>query len=109
MLSNISDLNVSTTSTLHFKENHGKPPNRYYLDIKERKSKYPIVNYLSTRRLSKPFKTFVHILSSSQVLVEIQKTLSDPKWTQTINEEIEALLKNDTWTIVSLPNEKRTI
>ena len=33
----------------------------------------------------------------------------DPKWTQAIKEEMEALLKNNTWTIVLLPEEKKAV
>jgi len=35
--------------------------------------------------------------------------LSNPKWTQAIKEEMEALLKNDTWTLVPLPEGKKAI
>ena len=33
----------------------------------------------------------------------------DPKWTQVIKKEIEALLKNNTWTIVPLPEGKKAV
>ena len=33
----------------------------------------------------------------------------DPKWTQVIKKEIEALLKNNTWTIVPLPKGKKAV
>ncbi|KAK0583660.1 hypothetical protein LWI29_001118 [Acer saccharum] len=33
---------------LPFRDNHGKPPNRYSLDHGEKKSKYPIANHVST-------------------------------------------------------------
>ena len=109
MSSNISDLNTFVGYTLPFKENRGKPPIRYSLDIEKRKSKYPIPNYVSTRRLSKHLRTFVHVLSSSQIPTGVQEALFNPKWTQAIKEEIEALLKNNTWTIVSLPEGKKAV
>jgi len=59
--------------------------------------------------LSEPLRGFVHILSSIQVPAEIQEALSDPKWTHAINEEMEALLKNDTWTLVPLLEGKKAI
>lgn len=44
---------------LPFRQNHGSPLNRYSLDdIKT--SKYPIANFVSTQRLSEPFKGLVH-------------------------------------------------
>ena len=33
---------------LPFRHNHGKPPHRYSLDSKERRSRYLIANYVST-------------------------------------------------------------
>jgi hypothetical protein len=68
-LSYISNLNTSAGYTLPFKENRGKPPKRYSPAVEERRSKYPIANYVSTRRLSKPLRAFVHLLSSSGSLV----------------------------------------
>ena len=102
-------MNTYAGYTLPFRENRGKPPTRYSPDIEKRKSKYPIANYVSTRRLSKPLKAFVHVLSSSQISARVQEALSNPKWTQVIKEEMEALLKNNTWTIVPLRKGKKTI
>ena len=64
---------------------------------------------MSTRRLFEPLRAFVHVLSSSQIPARIQEALSDPKWTQAIKEKMEALLKNNTWTIVLLPEGNKTI
>jgi hypothetical protein len=94
---------------LPFRENRGKPPKRYSPEDEERRSKYPIVNYVSTRRLSEPLRAFVHVLSSTQVPAGVQEALSNPKWTQAIKEEMEALLKNDTWTFVPLPEGKKAV
>jgi len=35
--------------------------------------------------------------------------LDDPKWTQAIQEEMEALQKNNTWMLISLPKGKKTL
>lgn len=35
--------------------------------------------------------------------------MEDPKWTKVMNEDMEALQKNATWELVSLPKEKKTI
>jgi hypothetical protein len=64
---------------------------------------------MSTKRLSEPLRGFVHVLSSIQVLAGIQEALSDPKWTHAIKEEMEALLKNDTWTLVPLPEGNKAV
>jgi hypothetical protein len=59
--------------------------------------------------LSEPLKAFVHVLSSTQVPAGVQEALSNPKWIQAIKEEMEALLKNDTWTLVPLPEGKKAV
>ncbi|RVW71140.1 hypothetical protein CK203_059836 [Vitis vinifera] len=72
-------------------KNCGKPPNRYSPDIGEKKSKYPIANYMSTQRLSEPLKAFVHQLSSCHIPKSIEEALLDPRWVQAIKEELDAL------------------
>ena len=44
-----NDKDTSASYILPFKNNCGKPPNRYSLEIKERRSKHPISNYVSTK------------------------------------------------------------
>ena len=65
-----------------FRHNRGKPPNRYNPDEEERKSKYPIANYVSTQGLSKPLKTFTQTLFSGHIPNTVEEVLSDPKWAQ---------------------------
>lgn len=45
--------------------------------------------------------------SSNHVPSKVEETISDPKWIQTITEEIKALQKNDTLTIVPLLRGKK--
>jgi hypothetical protein len=106
---NSDDMDTPVGYMLPFRHNRGKPPRRYSPEIGGRSSKYPITNYVSTERLSKPLQTFVHELSSCQVPTNIHDALTDPKWTQAVKEEIEALLKNGTWTLVPLPKGKKII
>ncbi|KAF2304934.1 hypothetical protein GH714_000587 [Hevea brasiliensis] len=49
---------------LPFRQNRGKPPKRYSPDEQERKTRYPIANYVSTQELPKLIKTFMQALSS---------------------------------------------
>lgn len=64
---------------------------------------------MSTKGLSGLLKAFVHILSSSHVPTSVQEALCDSKWTQVMKEEMEALLKNDTWTLVTLLKGKKPV
>ena len=80
----INDSNISVGYTLPFRNNRGKPPHQYSLDSEERRSRYPIANYVSTQRLPEPLKEFMHRLSSHHVPNRVQEALSNPKWSQAI-------------------------
>ncbi|PRQ47582.1 putative RNA-directed DNA polymerase [Rosa chinensis] len=86
----------------------GKPPRQYEpsLDVK---SKYAIANFVSTHRLSKSHASFVNQISSVCVPSKVQDALKDPKWSQAMNEEMEALEKNNTWKLVPPPQGKRVV
>ena len=108
----ITPINVSDNSvgyTLPFRHNRGKPPHRYSPNYEERRSRYPIANYVSTQRLSESLKKFVHRLSSHHVPSTVQEALSNPKWSQAIKVEMEALEKSKTWALVPLPKGKKTV
>uniref|UniRef100_A0A2N9FXX4 Integrase catalytic domain-containing protein n=1 Tax=Fagus sylvatica TaxID=28930 RepID=A0A2N9FXX4_FAGSY len=60
-------LDSSTSYVLPVRHNRGKPPNRYSPDEEERKSN------------------------------SVEEALSDPEWAQAMQEELEALKKNNTW------------
>ena len=91
------------------RHNRGKPPSRYSPDIEERRSRYPIANYVSIKKLNEPLKTFVHNISGCHVPTRVEEALGDPKWTQAIKDEMEALMKNKTWNLVPLPEGKKTV
>ncbi|KAL6335683.1 hypothetical protein AAG906_032873 [Vitis piasezkii] len=64
------------------RHNHGKPPSRYSPDLEGRRSRYPIANYVSTKELNEPLKTFVHKISMCHFLTRVEEALGDPKWTR---------------------------
>jgi hypothetical protein len=107
--SNSNDMDTPIGYMLPVRHNRGKPPRRYSPETGGRSSKYPITNYVSTETLSKALQTFVDELSSCQVPTNIHDALTDLKWTQAMKEEMEALLKNGTWTLVPLPKGKKTV
>jgi hypothetical protein len=51
----------------------------------------------------------VYELSSCPVPTNIHEALTNSKWTQAVKEELEALQKNGTWTLVPLPRGKKTV
>ena len=64
---------------------------------------------MSTQRLSEPLRAFAHTLSSCQIPSSVEEALSDPKWAQAIKEELEALQKNNTWTLSVLPEGRKIV
>ena len=91
------------------RHNRGKPPSRYSPDIKGRRSRYPIANYVSTKELNEPLKTFVHKIFMCHVPTRVEEALGDPKCTQAIKDEMETLMKNKTWNLVPLPEGKKIV
>ena len=73
------------------------------------KAKYPINNYVSTHRLSKPYESYICQLSSVSIPTKLQAALFDPKWVNAMRVEMEALEKNSTWDLVPLPNGKKAV
>ena len=84
-------MNNSASPVLPYRHNRGKPPNRYCPDIEDKRSKYPITNYVSTQRLSGPLRAFAHTLTSCKIPGSVEEALTDPHWTNTIKKELEAL------------------
>lgn len=59
--------------------------------------------------LSEPLKKFANELSSYSVPSNVEEAIEDPRWVQAMNEEMEALNKNATWTLVPLPKGKKPV
>ncbi|CAL2256148.1 unnamed protein product [Prunus armeniaca] len=78
---------------ISLRQNRGKPPNHYSPNI-GKTSKYPITNHVSTKKLSKPLKAFVHQLSTIHIPTKVVEAFKDHKWVQAIKEEMKALEKN---------------
>lgn len=74
-----------------------------------KKSRYPIANHVSSQNLSDPLRSFIYKLSADHIPDRVEEALSDPNWTHAIQEEMDALQKNLTWTLVLLPKGKKTI
>ncbi|PRQ41827.1 putative RNA-directed DNA polymerase [Rosa chinensis] len=90
------------------RSNKGIPRKQYEPDLRT-KAKYPIANHVTTHRLSESYALTVNQLSTVAIPRTVQEALDDPKWRIAMNEEMEALQKNDTWEIAPLPQGKKTI
>ena len=67
---------------------------------------YPMSNYVSNTRLSMSFNAFTTNVSSIVIPKTIQEALSEPEWKVAVMEEMNALVKNQTWKIEGLPQGK---
>ncbi|XP_040362272.1 uncharacterized protein LOC112202395 [Rosa chinensis] len=104
--SSVSD--IVPTKTLPSRSTRGQPP-KHYEPTLNAKAKYPVANYVSTHRLSKPYVAFVNQLSSVSLPSKVQDAMRDEKWMQAMTVEMDALEKNCTWELVSLPPGKKTV
>ncbi|XP_056167392.1 uncharacterized protein LOC130138180 [Syzygium oleosum] len=103
------DTDVLTGYKLPDRHNRGKPPNRYSPDVEDCRSRYPIADYVSAKRLSTPLQAFVFTISSVQVPNRVEEAMKDPKWLQAMEAEMETLEKNRTWKLVELPKDKKPV
>ncbi|XP_071741113.1 uncharacterized protein [Rutidosis leptorrhynchoides] len=80
--------------------------NDYVLD---NKVKYGLKNYLTYSKLSSENFCFITCLNKSQEPKSYQEASKDKNWVNDMNEEIEALLRNNTWIITDLPCDRKPI
>ena len=64
---------------------------------------------MSSKKLSKSYANFVSQLSTAFTSSSLQEALVDSRWIQAMKTEMEALEKNATWELVTLPNGKSTV
>lgn len=100
---------ISVSYELPHRHNRGKPLKRYSPEEEDHRSRYPVANYVSMKDLSEPLKKFANELSSHSVPSNVEEAIEDPRWVHAMNEEMEALNKNATWTLVPLPKGKKPV
>lgn len=84
----------------------------YQISILQRlrnKNQSILLPTICPQKLFEPLKVFADELSSIHIRTDIKEALTDPKWVQAIKEEMDALLRNETRTLVSLPEGKKTV
>ena len=59
--------------------------------------------------MSPCFHAFVTQLSHVEIPKSIKDVMQVPKWKDVVLEEMRALEKNQTWELIDLPKEKRTV
>lgn len=72
-------------------------------------TQHPISQFLSYHRLSTHHKAFITALDSITIPNSVHKAFEDRNWIQAMTEEMNALKKNDTWEVVTLPKGKQPV
>ncbi|WVY95907.1 hypothetical protein V8G54_028058 [Vigna mungo] len=72
-------------------------------------TRYPITNFLSYDRLSSDFRHTILSISYTTEPHTYKEVCKIPQWSKTIQEELNALANNNTWTITDLPLGKTAI
>ncbi|RVX07414.1 Retrovirus-related Pol polyprotein from transposon RE1 [Vitis vinifera] len=70
---------------------------------------HPIGNYVMYEGLSPSYRAFATSLDDTQVPNTIQEAFKISEWKKAVQDEIDALEKNGTWTITDLPVGKRPV
>ena len=99
---------LSDKYVLPSRTTRGKPAKKYEPSVTA-KVKYPVANFVSHHRLSKSYATFVNQISSVSIPNKVQEAMENLRWTKAMEEEMEALEKNHTWELVSLPHGKKPV
>ena len=70
---------------------------------------YPLANFISFKKFSPSHRAFLVSLNTITIPNTLSEALSNEKWKQAMNVEMEALEKNKTWEIVQLPIGKKPV
>lgn len=60
-------------------------------------------------QVSASFKASVVVVDGVNVSRNVQEALKDPKLNVVVHKEMRALIDNDTWNVVNLPENKKTV
>ena len=64
---------------------------------------------MKNEKLSSQYKSFLTLLGDIVVPNRVEDALQDPRWRAAMDEEMSALMKNDTWEITTLPNGRKAV
>jgi len=109
-----SEVRTHTCETLEDTLNTAFEPNLNDLPIalrKEKRScaKYPISQFVFTKKLSMQHRSFLSAIDSIRIPTLVQEALKVENWIRAMNEEMNALERNETWEIVERPKDKKAV
>ncbi|GKC99795.1 putative RNA-directed DNA polymerase [Tanacetum coccineum] len=102
---------VPTTSSPHVRRSERTSvfPRKYNDFVIDSKVKYGLENYVSYVNLSVENKCFTTELNKSLEPRSFFEASKDQHWIEAMNNEMDALYRNDTWEIVELPFGRKAI
>lgn len=72
-------------------------------------SRYPIANYVSYDKFTNEQAQFLQKIFKTQDPTYFKEAIKHPHWIEAMHKEIKALEDNETWSLVSLPSNKKAI
>jgi hypothetical protein len=78
-------------------------------DSKLKGTPYPLHQYISFSNFSLAHRGFLSSICSTDEPRTFSQAVKSPLWREAMEKEIEALEKNDTWSLISLPPNKKPI
>ena len=86
-----------------------RPPQRLQDFVTYHATTYPIENYMSYNNISSNYCAYLSSISNQNEPSNYQEAIENPLWKKAMEEELRALEKNKTWTIVKLPLDKKPV
>ena len=72
-------------------------------------NKYPLAHYISYNKLGAQYKNFVMSLIQVHIPTTPNEAIRTQEWKSAMDDEMKALVRNQTWVLVKLPLRKRTV
>jgi len=85
-----------------------QPPTRL-IDFVMYTVQYPIQEYVSYNNISQEYCAFLNLLSKVEEPSSYEVAKKEPKWCKAMEEELQALKKNQTWELCMLPKDKKLV
>jgi hypothetical protein len=79
------------------------------IDSSPTEPRYPLSNVLKYNKLSEKYSKFVLSIDKTVEPNSYNEASQDPKWIDAMNNELSALVVNNTWNLVPLPKHKNAI
>ena len=70
---------------------------------------YEMVNYLNYSKVSPQYKAFLTTIQDIPIPKTTDEAMKSTRWKEAMDEEMRALLENNTWEIIDLPDGKKSV